>query len=70
MAGFDLCKHIRELPLQAATPIVFLTGADYTESCLESDLSGGNDFLAKPFSSDELNVKALTLILKSQLPTA
>lgn len=67
MDGFELCKHIRELPLHETTPIVFLTGVNTPENRLQSGLSGGNDFLGKPFSLDELGVKVLTLILKSQL---
>ena len=70
MDGFELCKHIRELPLHASTPIVFLTAVNSQENRLQSGLSSGDDFLVKPFSFDELNVKALTLILKSQLAPA
>jgi hypothetical protein len=30
-------------------------------------LSGGNDFIAKPFNLHELSVKAITFILKARL---
>jgi CheY-like chemotaxis protein len=67
MDGFQLCTHIRELGMHTTTPIVFITGMASPENRVQSSLSGGNDFVAKPFNLHELSVKALTLILKSQL---
>jgi CheY-like chemotaxis protein len=67
MDGFELCKNIRQLPALARTPIVFLTGLTTIENRVQSSLSGGNDFIGKPFNLHELSVKALTLILKASL---
>ena len=67
MDGFELCHQIRELPQHAATPIVFLTGLATPEHREQSMLSGGSDFIGKPFNLHELNLKTMTLILKSQL---
>lgn len=70
MDGFELCKHIREMHLHTETPIVFLTALATLENRVQSSLSGGNDFIAKPFNLHELSVKTLTLILKAQLQLA
>lgn len=67
MDGFELCQQIRHLALHARTPIVFLTGMTTIENRVQSSLSGGDDFVGKPFNLHELSVKALTLILKSSL---
>ena len=67
MDGFELCKNIRNLAIHENTPIVFLTGLATLENRVQSSLSGGNDFIAKPFNLFELSVKAITLILRSQL---
>lgn len=67
MDGFELCEQIRGLPLYRKTPIVFLTGANTLENRSQSAISGGNDFIAKPFNLHELSVKTLTLLLKAQL---
>ena len=67
MDGFELCRQIRALPGHDRTPIVFLTGLSTLENRVQSSLSGGNDFIAKPFNLHELRVKAITLILKTQL---
>ena len=70
MDGFELCKQIRELALHETTPVVFLTGLSTLENRVQSSLSGGSDFIAKPFNLHELSVKAMTLILKTQLQLA
>ncbi len=70
MDGFELCKQIRALPHYATTPIVFLTGLATLENRVQSTLCGGNDFIGKPFNLHELSVKAMTLILKTQLGLA
>jgi CheY-like chemotaxis protein len=70
MDGFELCKHIRELPLHQTTPVIFLTGIATLENRVQSSLSGGSDFIGKPFNLHELSVKAMTIILKSQLQMA
>lgn len=67
MDGFELCQHIRQLPHHSRTPIVFLTGLTSIENQVQSSLSGGNDFVGKPFNLHELSVKALTLILRGSL---
>jgi len=65
--GFELCQQIRQLAIHSRTPIVFLTGLNTVENRVQSSLSGGNDFVGKPFNLHELSVKALTLILKGSL---
>lgn len=67
MDGFELCQHIRSLPNHARTPVVFLTGLTTIENRVQSSLSGGNDFVGKPFNLQELGVKAISLVLKASL---
>jgi DNA-binding response OmpR family regulator len=70
MNGFELCAKIRTLPQYAKTPIVFVTGLNDLESRANSTMSGGNDFIAKPFLFIELTVKALVHVLRSRLVSA
>jgi CheY-like chemotaxis protein len=70
MDGFELCSHIRQIEHHITTPIVFLTGLATLENRVQSSLSGGNDFIAKPFNLYELTVKSLTHILRAQLHPA
>jgi DNA-binding response OmpR family regulator len=69
MSGFELCTKIRTLPQYAKTPVVFVTGLNDLENRANSTVSGGNDFIAKPFLFIELTVKALVHVLRSRLAT-
>ncbi len=64
--GLELCRRLRELPLHAKTPIVFMTTVSQYEQYFRFALDGGNDIIAKPFHYAELVVKALTLLFKSR----
>src|SRR5579862_4258147 len=67
MNGFELCTKIRTQPSYARTPVVFVTGLTDLESRANSTMSGGNDFIAKPFLFIELTVKALVHVFRSRL---
>lgn len=62
MNGFEFCVQMRKLPPYQKTPVVFITVQDDFQSRIQSTLSGGNDFIAKPFLQIELTVKALIYV--------
>lgn len=66
-SGFELCTQIRQLEDHQRTPVVFLTGMNTFQNRAMGSLSGGNDFIGKPFNLLELGVKALMWIFKGQL---
>ncbi len=70
MNGFELCTKLRGLPAYKTTPVVFVTSLTDFESRANSMMSGGNDFIAKPFLLMELAVKALVYVLRSKLTAA
>lgn len=70
MNGFELCKKLRELPRHAKTPVIFVTALSGFDSRVKSSLSGGDDFIGKPFSYIELAVKALVYVLRGRSPAA
>ena len=67
MNGFELCTKLRTLPMHKKTPVVFVTSLNDFESRASSTMSGGNDFIAKPFLFIELAVKALVYVLRGRL---
>jgi DNA-binding response OmpR family regulator len=67
MNGFELCTRIRTLPSYARTPVVFVTALNDLENRANSSMSGGNDFITKPFLFIELTVKALVHVMRSRL---
>lgn len=65
--GFELCTKIRGIALNKTTPVIFVTNLNDLKSRARSSLSGGNDFIAKPFMFIELSVKALTYVMRNRL---
>jgi DNA-binding response OmpR family regulator len=65
--GFSLAKDIRKI--NEDVPILFLTAKSMTEDKIKGFESGGDDYLTKPFSIQEfeLRVKALLRRSKSEL---
>ena len=58
--GFTLAKDIRNLDTEI--PILFLTAKSMTEDKVLGFKSGGDDYLTKPFSVEELQVRLTSLI--------
>ncbi|THU41821.1 response regulator transcription factor [Niastella caeni] len=53
--GFTLAGEIREI--NAAVPIIFLTAKTQTNDLVKGFSVGGNDYIRKPFSMEELIVR-------------
>ncbi len=64
LTGLELCVKIRAMEPNRSTPIVFVTSHSDFGSRAQSALSGGNDFIAKPFLLVEVALKALTWLSK------
>ncbi|HBB91086.1 MAG TPA: DNA-binding response regulator [Bacteroidales bacterium] len=64
--GFSLARRIRESDLN--TPILFVTAKSLREDKLEGLLLGGDDYLIKPFSIDELVLKIRIFLRRSGVP--
>ena len=59
--GFDVCKWLRQTGDR--TPVLFLTARDATEDKVRGLTLGGDDYLVKPFSLEEL-VARITAVLR------
>jgi DNA-binding response OmpR family regulator len=53
--GFTIAEEIRQL--KSDTPIIFLTAKTQTTDLVKGFSSGGNDYIKKPFSMEELIVR-------------
>jgi DNA-binding response OmpR family regulator len=60
MDGYQLAKAIRQI--EPDMPIIFLTAKSQVEDVLKGFESGGNDYLKKPFSLEELIVRIENLL--------
>ncbi len=63
--GFTLAKEIRSQ--DAHIPIIFLTAKSQTKDVVEGFEHGGNDYLKKPFSMEELIVRIHALLDRVKL---
>jgi DNA-binding response OmpR family regulator len=55
MDGFELAEEIRKM--DSGIPILFLTAKTQTEDLVKGFSLGGNDYIRKPFSMEELIVR-------------
>ena len=58
--GYSVGAHIRKH--YPALPIIYLTAKQQTEDVLKGFESGGNDYMRKPFSMEELIVRVQNLL--------
>lgn len=63
--GFTLAKNIRQI--DTVIPILFLTAKSQTADVVEGFTIGGNDYLKKPFSMEELIVRINNLLQRTEL---
>ena len=66
--GFDVCKRLRSGGDR--TPVLFLTARDATEDKVRGLTLGGDDYLVKPFSLEELVARITAVLRRSGLDPA
>ena len=62
--GYEIAKDIRIVDQNV--PIIFLTAKSQTHDLVEGFQSGGNDYIKKPFSMEELQVRITNLMKLSK----
>lgn len=63
ISGYEIGKTIRAI--DKSVPIIFLTARSETKDVVEGFKSGGNDYLKKPFSLEELMARVSNLLSMS-----
>ncbi len=63
--GFEVCRRLRFEGDQ--TPILFLTARDSTEDKVRGLTLGGDDYLEKPFSLEELVARAQAILRRTAI---
>ena len=58
--GYELAKEVRHLDNKI--PIIFLTAKSQTQDVVTGFEAGGNDYIKKPFSMEELEVRIQNLL--------
>ena len=63
MSGLELLRHVRDRGVQ--TPALFLTAHDEVDDKVAGFQAGADDYLAKPFSPRELEVRVEALLRRA-----
>jgi two-component system OmpR family response regulator len=64
--GFEICRRLRE---QAEfTPVLFLTARADPDDRIKGFVTGGDDYLPKPFSVDELVLRVQAILRRTSSP--
>lgn len=64
MDGWEVAKELKGDPATAAIPIMFLTSRGQEHDVLEGFNSGAADYMVKPFSPRELQVRVRAVLAK------
>src|ERR1700744_3235651 len=68
MDGLSFVEELRKIDKQ--TPVLFLTAKSQTEDVIKGYTAGGNDYLKKPFSLEELILRLNELLRRKASSTA
>jgi len=63
MSGLELINLLRN-QLKRTTPLIVLSKLDNEDSIIEAFNLGADDYIKKPFSPNELNIRVKRLLLK------
>lgn len=66
MDGFTVCREIRNAPATAQIPIIFLTALETKEYKAKAFDLGADDYLTKPFQSDELTAHVTAILRRHE----
>ncbi len=61
--GFEVCRRLRADGIRV--PVIFLTARDATEDKIAGLTIGGDDYLTKPFSLDELIARVRAVVRRT-----
>ncbi|MEY4019778.1 MAG: hypothetical protein RLZZ590_1078, partial [Actinomycetota bacterium] len=67
MNGFSVTKKIRSMGIMA--PVLFLTARDETEDKITGLTVGGDDYMTKPFSLDEIVARIHAILRRTKQST-
>ncbi len=63
LGGFDICRRLRERG--RVCPVLFLTARTEADQRIEGFVAGGDDYLTKPFSVDELVLRVAAILRRT-----
>lgn len=64
MDGWEVCRRLRKV---SAVPIIFLTALDSVNDIVQGLIGGADDYLAKPFTIDELGARVTAQLRRARM---
>lgn len=61
--GFEVCRRLRDVG--RFSPVLFLTARDEPEDRIKGFVTGGDDYMTKPFSVDELVLRVAAILRRT-----
>lgn len=61
--GYEVCRRLRDA--SEFTPVIFLSAKDQTADRVQGFVTGGDDYLTKPFSVDELTLRVAAMLRRT-----
>jgi two-component system OmpR family response regulator len=61
--GYEVCRELRTADV--LTPVLFLTARDAPDDRIQGFVTGGDDYLTKPFSVDELVLRVAAILRRT-----
>ena len=68
--GFEFCRQLKNSDSTKEIPVIFLTGLEKTENIVKGFGVGGDDYLLKPISIEELRVRVKNHLKTINLQTS
>lgn len=62
MDGYETCRRLKSMDATADVPVIFVSARDQIEERLQGYEAGGEDYVIKPFDSQELQAKVAQLL--------
>jgi two-component system OmpR family response regulator len=66
--GFEICRRLRDAG--RFSPVLFLTARDDPKDRIKGFVTGGDDYLTKPFSVDELVLRVGAILRRTGIATS
>lgn len=66
MDGWEFCEHVRANPETTSIPFIFLTQEKEAPSKIRGFSIGADDYITKPFSREEILIRAKSIIKKTE----
>ena len=60
MDGYEVCHRLKENPDLREIPVIFISALNDTKDIIKALISGGADYITKPFQVEEVNTRVKT----------